>query len=80
MSIITPLWYANSFVDTVQDAKNKFLDTFVPDETVRKSMKSFVEAQREFTKTINRTANEVVTYSTTYTKDALDKASKSFKV
>jgi len=78
-SIITPLWYANSFVDAVQDAKNKFVDTFVPDEKVAATLKEFVEAQRQFTKTVNRTVNDVYTQSVELTKSAIEKASKATK-
>lgn len=73
MSKITPLYYANQFVDTVQDAKNKFIETFVSDDKVAAPLKEFVEAQRTFTKQINRSASEVAEYAVTATKNAFEK-------
>ena len=45
-SIFTPLYLANYFVDQVQDAKTKVVDTFVWDDKVKKTAKDFVEAQK----------------------------------
>jgi hypothetical protein len=73
MSKITALYYANSFVDAVQDAKNKFVDTFITDEKVKAPLKEFVEAQRTFTKQINRSIDEVTQYSATAFKEAVAK-------
>ena len=50
------MFYADMTIDVVQDAKNKFLDTFVKEESVKKPMKAFVEAQRIFTKQIAKSA------------------------
>jgi len=79
MSKITTLWYTNLFVDTVQNAKNQFLDTFVPDEKVKAPLKEFVEAQRVFTKQINRSADEILNYSIVASKEVFDKVSKTVK-
>lgn len=79
MSKITTLWYTNLFVDTVQNAKNQFLDTFVPDEKVKAPLKEFVEAQRTFTKQINRSADEIFNYSIVASKEVFDKVSKTVK-
>jgi hypothetical protein len=73
MSSITPLYYANQFVDTVQNAKNQFLKTFVTDEKVRAPLVDFVEAQREFTKQINRSAQELADQTITLTKNLVEK-------
>jgi 3-oxoacyl-(acyl-carrier-protein) synthase len=73
MSKITALYYANSFVDAVQDAKNKFVDTFVTDEKVKAPLKEFVEAQRTFTKQINRSIDEVAQYAIVATQEAIAK-------
>ena len=73
-SIFTPLYFANYFVDQVQDAKNKVVDTFVYDDKIKESIKAFVEAQRTFTKQVNRTTNEVVDLSTTTMKEVAEKA------
>lgn len=79
-SIFTPLYFANYFVDQVQDAKNKVVDTFVYDTKVKASIKDFVEAQREFSKQVNRTTNEVVELSTVAFKEVAEKAAKSVKL
>ena len=77
MSKITTLFYVNQFVDTVQNAKNQFLDTFVWDEKVKAPLKSFVEAQREYTKQVNRSISEVADYSLVAAKNAFETAKKS---
>ena len=76
----SPLYFANYFVDQVQDAKNKVVDTFVYDTKMKESIKSFVEAQREFTKQVNRTTNEVVELSTVAFKEVAEKAAKAVKL
>lgn len=76
MSKVTNLWYANQFIDTVQNAKNQFVDTFVWDEKVKAPLKAFVEAQRVFTKEINRSVSEVADYSLISAKEAFEKIKK----
>ena len=46
------LYYANMAIDTIQNAKNTFLDTFVKEESIKTPMKEFVQAQREFTRDV----------------------------
>lgn len=77
MSAITPLYYANQFVDTVQNAKNQFLKTFVTDEKVRAPLVDFVESQREFTKQINRSVQELTDQAITATKNLVEKTKKA---
>lgn len=77
MSKITNLFVANQIVDTVQNAKNQFLDTFVWDEKIKTPLKQFVEAQREFTKQVNRSFSEVAEYSFTSAKSAFEKVKTS---
>ena len=79
-SIFTPLYFANYFVDQVQDAKNKVVDTLVYDDKIKESIKAFVEAQRAFTKQVNRTTNEVVDLSTAAMKEVAEKAAKAIKL
>jgi hypothetical protein len=76
MSAITPLYYANLFVDQVQDAKKKFVETFVFDDKVAAPLKQFVEAQRTFTKEVNRSAVEMSEYITTSSKATFEKMKK----
>jgi hypothetical protein len=77
MTKTTPLNYINQFVDTVQDAKTKAIETFVFDDKVAAPLKSFVEAQRTFTKEINRSAVEFADYLTVSAKSAIEKVSKA---
>lgn len=76
MTKTTPLFYINQFVDTVQDAKTKAIETFVFDDKVAAPLKSFVEAQRTFTKEVNRSVVEFADYLTVSTKSAFEKATK----
>ena len=76
MSKITPLFYANLFVDQVQDAKNKFIETFVLDDKAAAPIKQFIEAQRTFTKELNRSAVEMAEYVSTSSKATFEKMKK----
>ena len=76
MTKTTPLSYINQFIDTVQDAKTKAIETFIYDDKVAAPLKSFVEAQRTFTKEVNRSVVEFADYLTVSTKSALEKATK----
>jgi hypothetical protein len=76
MSAITPLFYANLFVDQVQDAKKKFVETFILDDKVAAPLKQFVEAQRTFTKEVNRSVSEVADYTVIASKAAFEKMKK----
>ena len=78
-SIFTPLYFANYFVDQIQDAKNKVVDTFVFDDKIKSSIKDFVEAQRTFTKQVNRSTDEIAELTVTTFKDTLEKTAKSIK-
>ena len=78
-SIFTPLYFANYFVDQIQDAKNKVVDTFVFDDKIKSSIKDFVEAQRSFTKQVNRSTDEITELTVTTFKDTLEKTAKSIK-
>lgn len=78
-TIFTPLYFANYFVDQIQDAKNKFLETVIVDPKARAPLKQFVESQREFTKQVNRSVNEFTEYSTVAAKEAVEKLAKYAK-
>jgi hypothetical protein len=76
MSKITPLYYANFFVDQVQDAKNTAVETFIVDDKMAAPIKSFVEAQRIFTKELNRSMFQFTDNFVSSTKSVFDKFSK----
>jgi hypothetical protein len=76
MSAITPLYYANLFVDQVQDAKKKLVETLVFDDKAAAPLKQFIEAQRTFTKEVNRSVVEMSEYITTSSKATFEKMKK----
>ena len=78
-SIFTPLYFANYFVDQIQDAKNKVVDTSIFDDKIKSSIKDFVEAQRTFTKQVNRSTDEITELTATTFKETLEKTVKSIK-
>lgn len=57
------LHQVNTFIDSVQDAKTKIVKMFVQDESLAKSIQSFVDSQRAFTKQVAKTTYEVATES-----------------
>ncbi len=71
-NIILPIYYYNAihkekimfaadrFIDTVQDSKKYFVSTFVTDEQLKKPLFDFIEAQRQFTKAMVKTGNDVM--------------------
>lgn len=79
MSKITPLYYANTFVDTVQDAKKKVVEQFVSDSKVATPLNQFIEAQRTFTKELNRSMHEIADYAVTSTKESIEKVTAQLK-
>jgi hypothetical protein len=56
------MFAVDQFIDTVQNGKKYFVSSFVTDETVRKSLNAFVDAQTEFTKQIVKTNNDMISY------------------
>lgn len=45
-------FYANTAIDSIQNAKTTFLTTFVKDEAFRKPAQDFVSAQTVFAKSV----------------------------
>jgi hypothetical protein len=54
------MFYANMAIDSIQDAKITFLKQTVQEESLKKPLIDFVEAQRVFTKQIAKSANDVM--------------------
>jgi len=48
-------------IDSIQDAKITFLKQTVQEESLKKPLVDFVEAQRVFTKQITKSASDVLT-------------------
>ena len=55
------MFYANMAIDSIQDAKITFLKQTVQEDSLKKPLVDFVEAQRVFTKQIAKSANDVIT-------------------
>ena len=55
------MFYANMAIDSIQDAKITFLKQTVQEESLKKPLVDFVEAQRVFTKQIAKSASDVMT-------------------
>ena len=58
------MFYANMAIDSIQDAKINFLKLTVQEDSLKKPLVDFVEAQRVFTKQIAKSANDVITLTT----------------
>lgn len=54
--------YIHSFIDSVQDIKLNAVEQFVPHSDVKNALKSWVNAQREYTKSA---ADSLITVGTT---------------
>ena len=55
------MFYANMAIDSIQDAKINFLKLTVQEDSLKKPLIDFVEAQRVFTKQIAKSASDVMT-------------------
>ena len=49
------LFYANMAIDAIQSGKTSWLNQFVQDESVKKPLQQFVDAQTLFTKQVAKT-------------------------
>jgi len=55
------MFYANMAIDSIQDAKITFLKQTVQEDSLKKPLVDFVEAQRVFTKQIAKSASDIIT-------------------
>jgi hypothetical protein len=60
-------------IDAVQNAKTGALKTFVTDESIRKPLQSFVDAQTTFAKEVAKISNEFYTLATQQVSKAMGK-------
>jgi len=51
-------YMTNMLIDTIQNAKKSWVDTWFKDETLNKPLHTFVDAQTIFTKTAMKQTNE----------------------
>ena len=66
------MFTVEKLVDTIQNSKKQFVETFVKQEDMRNSLNEFIDAQTKYTKTVVDTAN-------TLTKTVSDEATKLVK-
>ena len=66
------MFTVEKLVDTIQNSKKQFVETFVKQEDVRDSLNEFIDAQTEYTKTVVDTATKL-------TKTVSDEATKLVK-
>lgn len=50
-------YMTNMWIDTIQNAKKTWVDTWVKDETMSKPLHAFIKIQTEFTKEAMKHAN-----------------------
>lgn len=55
---------ASQFIDTVQGVKTSFVDTFVKQKDIAKSLQAFIDAQTTFSKQVVKTTSDVANYAT----------------
>lgn len=70
------MFYANMAIDSIQDAKITFLKQTVQEDSLKKPLVDFVEAQRVFTKQIAKSANDVMTVAAETFANAITGATK----
>jgi hypothetical protein len=54
----------DQIIDTVQDSKKYFVTTFVKDDKLKQPLFDFIEAQRDFTKLMVKTGNDIFSLMT----------------
>lgn len=57
-------YYADMAIDTIQNAKLEFLRHTMKDDTIKKPLEEFVEAQRKFTKQIAKSGCDLISVGT----------------
>ena len=70
------MFYANMAIDSIQDAKINFLKLTVQEDSLKKPLVDFVEAQRVFTKQIAKSANDVMTLTSQTFANAITGSTK----
>ena len=70
------MFTVDSTVDTVQDAKKKFVKTFVQNETAATAMNEFIDAQAEYTKKAAKVGMDTFTVLASETTKVMQNAMK----
>jgi hypothetical protein len=61
-------FFVDIFIDTVQNSKSFWVDTFIKEESIQKPLKDFISAQTIYTKEVFRTTVEYINKTMEYTK------------
>lgn len=61
----------NLFIDSFQYGKKTFVNMYITDENLRKSLVAFVDIQTAFTKQAIQTMDDVFTYAAKEIKDKI---------
>jgi len=61
-------FFVDIFIDTVQNSKSFWVDTFIKEESIQKPLKDFISAQTIYTKEVFRTTVEYISKTMEYTK------------
>jgi hypothetical protein len=61
----------NLFIDSFQYGKKTFVNMYITDENLRKSLVAFVDTQTAFTKQAIQTMDDVFTYAAKEIKDKI---------
>lgn len=70
------MFTADALIDTVQTGKKTFVNTFVQNETVKKTLVEFIDAQAEYTKKAAKVGLDTVTNLTSEAVKSFQDAAK----
>lgn len=63
------MFTVDQFIDTVQNGKKQFVKTFVLEDSFRKPLENFIDAQAEYTRKAAKVGQQVVTELATAAMD-----------
>ena len=66
----------DAIIDTVQNGKKQFVNTFVQHDGIKKALNEFVDGQTAYTKSAVKSATEVANKLTTESKDLFAQMTK----
>lgn len=70
------MFTADALIDTVQNGKKTFVNTFVQNETVKDAMNKFIDSQSEYTKKAAKVSMDTMTTLTSETVKQFQEAMK----
>lgn len=70
------MFQADFYIDTVQNGKKQFVNTFVQHESIRKALNNFIDGQTAYTKSAVKVGTEVGTQIYDETTKAVSEMTK----